>query len=69
MGLFYIIYQRNVSKGFVGGICEKSIYIIWGTSKNHIGLRFKICGSILGNLYNKTKNPNGDFNSILFIDK
>ena len=41
----------------------------WGTSKDHIGLRPKVRGSILGSLYSKTRNPNGDFNGILPINR
>ena len=63
------MYRRNVNKGFIRGIYKGSIYITWGTSKNHIGLRLKVCGSILKSFYSKIRNLNGDFNGILFIDK
>jgi len=69
MGLFYIIYKGDISKGFVRGICKGNIYITWGTNENHIKLRPKVCGSILKNLYSKTKDPNSDFNGILPINK
>jgi len=69
MGLFYIIYGRDISKGPVGGICKGSVCITQGTSKDHIGLRPKVCGSILESLYSKTKDPNGDFNGILSINR
>ena len=64
MGLFYTIYRRDISKGLIRGIYKGSVYIIWGTSKDYIGSRFKVRGSILGSLYSKTKNPNSDFNGI-----
>ena len=41
----------------------------WGISENHIRLKPKVCGSILGSLYNKTRDLNGDFNSISPIDR
>ena len=69
MGLLYIMYKRNVSKGLVRGICERNVYMTQGTSEDHIGLRSKVCGSILGSLYSKTKDLNNNFNSILFIDR
>jgi len=69
VGLFYTMYRRNVNKGLVKGICEGSVYITQGTSKDYIGLRPKVYSSILGSLYNKAGNPNGDFNSISFINK
>ena len=65
MGLLYIIYKRNVSKGLIRGIYKGSIYMTQGISENHIGLRPKIYSSILGNLYSKIRNPNSDFNGIL----
>ena len=40
-----------------------------GTSKDYIGLRPKVCGSILGSFYGKAKDLNGDFNGILSINK
>jgi len=43
--------------------------MIWGINENHIRSRFKVCGSILGSLYSKAKNLNGDFNGILPIDR
>jgi len=69
MGLFYTIYQRNVSRRFVKGIYKGSVCITWGTSENHIGLRSKVCGSILESLYSKTKDLNSDFNNILPINR
>jgi len=69
MGLFYIIYRRDVNKGFVKGICKGSVCITWGTSENYIGLRPKVRGSILGSLYGKAKKLNGDFNGILPTDR
>ena len=58
------MHRGNISKGFVKGIYKGSIYTIWGTSKDHIGLRPEVRSSILGSLYSKTKDPNGDFNGI-----
>ena len=69
MGLFYTIYGGNISKGLVRSIYKGSIYITQGTNKNHIGLRPKVYSSILGGLYSKTKDLNGNFNSILFINR
>ena len=63
------MYRRDVSRGFIGGICEGSVCMIWGTSEDYIGLRPKVCGSILGSLYGKAKDLNGDFNSILPTDR
>ena len=40
-----------------------------GTNENHIGLRLKVCNSILKSLYSKTRNPNSDFNGILPINR
>ena len=69
MGLLYIIYQRNVSRRFVKGIYKGSICIVWGINESYIRSRPKVYGNILGSFYSKTKNPNSDFNGILFIDK
>ena len=69
MGLLYIIYRRDVSRRFVRGIYKGSVCIIWSTSKNYIGLRPEVCSSILGSLYSKTGNLNGDFDGILFINR
>ena len=63
------MYRRDVSKGLIGGICEKNVCTTWGTNEDHIGLRPKVYNSILENLYSKTKDLNGDFNSILPINK
>ena len=63
------MYRRNVSRGFIRSIYKGSVCMTWGISKDHIGLRSKVCGSILGGLYNKTRNPNGNFNSVLFINR
>src|SRR6266568_3185228 len=63
------MYKRNVSRRSIRGICKGSICITWSTNKNHIGLRPKVCGSILGGLYGKTRDLNSDFNSILPINK
>ena len=63
------MYKRNISKGLIRGIYKGSIYITWGTSEDYIGLKPKVCGNILGDLYNKVGNPNGDFNSILPINR
>ena len=41
----------------------------WGTNEDYIGLRFKICSSILGGLYSKTRNLNSNLNGILPIDR
>ena len=65
MGLFHIIYRKNVSRGLIKDIYKGSIYITWGTRKDYIRSRPKVHGSILGSLYSKTKNPNGNFNNIL----
>ena len=47
---------------------SKSVCKTQSTSKDYIRLGFKVCISILGMLYSKTKNINNDINSILFID-
>jgi len=65
MGLLYTIYRKNVSKGFVKGIYKGNICMTQGTNENYIRSRPKVCGSILGSLYNKTRNLNSDFNGIL----
>ena len=41
----------------------------WGASEDYIRSRPQVRGSILGGLYNKIRNPNGNFNNILPIDK
>ena len=41
----------------------------WGANENYIKLRPKVYNSILGSLYSETKNPNSDFNGILFINR
>ena len=69
MGIFYIIYKRNVNKGFIKNLCQRNIYKIWSTSENYIGSRPKIYISILGVLHSKTKNINNNINSIPSIDK
>ena len=69
MGILYIIYRRDVSKGFVKDVYEGSIYTTWGTNKDYIGLRPEVCNSILGNIHSKTRDLNGDFNSILFVNR
>ncbi len=63
------MHRRDVSKGLIKGIYKGSIYITWGTNENHIGLRPKVHNSILGSLYSKAKNPNGDFNGISPTDR
>ena len=68
MGLLYIIYRGNVSKGLIGGIYKGSVCITRGANEDHIGSGPKVCNSILGNLYSKTKDLNSNFNSILPID-
>src|SRR6266571_1884197 len=65
MGLLYTIYRKDVSRRFVKGIYKGNVCITWGTNKDHIGSRPKVRGSILGSLYSKARNPNGDFNNIL----
>jgi len=65
VGILYIIYRGNISKGFIRSIYKGSIYMTWSTSKDHIGSRPKVYGSILGSLYSKTKDLNSNFNSIL----
>src|SRR6266702_2839195 len=69
MGLFHTRYKRNVSKGRIGGICEGSVYITQSTNEDHIGSRPKVHNNILGSLYSKTRNPNGDFNGISPINR
>ncbi len=69
MGLLYTIYKGNISRRFIRGIYKGSICTTWGTNENHIGLRFKVHSSILGSLYSKTKDLNGDFNGISPIDR
>ena len=68
MGILYIIYRRDVSGGLIGDLCQGGICKIQGTNENHIGLRPKVYSSILGSLYSKTRNLDGDFNSLLLID-
>ena len=63
------MHRKNVSRRLIGGIYEGSICMTQGTSEDHIGLRPKVCGSILGGLYSKTKDLNSNFNSILSINK
>ena len=63
------MYRRDVSRESIGSICEGSVCTTWGTSENHIRLRPKVCSSILGSLYSKTRNPNSDFNGILSINR
>ena len=63
------MYRKDVSKGPVGNICERNVCTTRGTSENYIGLRPKVRGSILGGLYSKTREPNSDFNGILFINR
>ncbi len=63
------MYKRDVSRRFIRGIYKGSICTTQGTSKDYIRSRPKVCGNILGNLYGKARNPNGDFNSILPIDR
>ena len=41
----------------------------WGTNENHIGSRPKVRDGILGNVYSEIRNLNGDFNSILPINR
>ena len=42
----------------------------WPSKKlDYIRLRSKVCDSILGSFYNKTKDLNSDFNGILPINK
>ena len=43
--------------------------MIQGTSEDHIRLRLEIYSNILGDLYSKVKNLNGNFNGILPIDR
>ena len=69
MGILYIMYRRDISRGFIRSLYKGSVYTTQGTSENHIGLRPKIHGSILGSLYNKTRDLNSDFNSILSANK
>ena len=69
MGLFYIMYRRDVSRRFVGGIYKGNIYTTQGTSENYIKSRPKVRGSILGNLYSKARNPNSNFNGISPINR
>ena len=69
MGLFCIIYRRNVNRGLIKGICKGNIYMTQSTSKDYIRLRPKVYGSILGSLYSKTRDPNSNFNSILSANR
>jgi len=69
MGLLYIIYRRDISRRFVRGICKGSVCTTWGTNEDHIGSRPKVYSSILGSLYGKAKDLNGDFNGILPINR
>ncbi len=63
------MYRKDISRRFVRGIYKGSVYTTQGTSEDYIGLRPKVHGSILGSLYGKAKNLNGNFNGILPIDK
>ena len=69
MGILCIMHKRNVSKRFIGDLYKGSVCKTWSTSQNHIGPRFKICVSILGSIYSKTKNISNNVNSILFANK
>ena len=69
MGMFYIIYRKDVSRGVVGDLYQGSVHKIQGTNENHIGLRPKIYVSILGNVYSKTKDMSSNINSIPLINK
>jgi len=69
VGLFCIVYKRNISKGLIRGIYKGSICITQGTSEDYIRLRPKVYNNILGSLYSKIRDLNGNFNGILPIDK
>ncbi len=63
------MYGGDISRGFVGSICQRNICKTWGTSKDYIELRPKICVSILGSIYSKTRDMNSDVNGILSINR
>ena len=63
------MYKRDVNRRFVRGIYEESICMTWGTNEDYIGLKPKVCGSILGSLYSKIRNLNNNFNGISPTDR
>src|SRR6266702_2940339 len=63
------MYKRDINRRFVKSIYKGNICITQGTNKNHIRLRPKVYNGILKGLYSKIKNLNGDFNSILPINR
>jgi len=63
------MYRGDISEGLVRDLYKRSIYTTQGTNKNYIGLRPKVHGNILESIYSKAKNPNGNLNNILPIDK
>ena len=63
------MYRGDISEGLVRDLYKRSIYTTQGTNENHIGLRFKVYGSILGSLYSKIGDPNSNFNSVLLINR
>ncbi len=64
MGLLYIMYRGNISRGLIRGLYKGSICTIWGTNEDHIRLRPKVRSSILGSLYGKAKDLNNNLNGI-----
>ena len=68
MGILYIIYKGDVSRKSIKDLCQRSVYKTQGTNEDHIGLRPKVCISVLGILYSKTKNIDNDINSIPSIN-
>ena len=63
------MHKNNVSKGFIKGLYKGNICKTQNTNENHIKPKPKICISILGNIYNKTKNISNNVNNILLINE
>ena len=63
------MYRGDVNRGLVRGLCKKNVCMTQGINEDYIGLKPKVYSSILKNLYSKTKNLNGNFNSILSINR
>ena len=51
MGILYIIYKRNINRGFVGSLYKRNIYKIGSINENYIKLRFEIHVNVLRSIY------------------